>query len=393
MNRSECTSIWISGWAEGDHVDRLAVRQAVIDELGGLAQDLKVSNIKLCGTYGFVNFDDMDTARAALQGSIKINHKVLKTAPDVKGRFQIFKPKEEFWMRWFDQQDLARFQGSLNVFHSRARYLDIPMPTETQFLVALQKLGRDDARFLLKHTADTLDHLLKALEVAVHKSDRTLAGMTSKSVPEQLCHRWRMYSNKFKRVECRSSNTIVTTKPPVLALPSGKKHHFFICHHQGSGSDQCRTLELQLKSRGYKVWFDNGVSGEERTLDGMREGVRGSMCVLIFLSGRKEVDGVADPNGNYEGPFTRWFCHAEMGTAREAGVPFVGVMETDKRHGEPDFAEEKRRGRHAHDKFAAENVKLLDNLCFIPFRRQEHEIDAMLVEIGRQMLDRWTSLG
>ena len=31
-----------------------------------------------------------------------------------------------------------------------------------------------------------------------------------------------------------------------------------------------------------------------------------------------------------------------------------------------------------------QNIKLLDEVCFVPFRRQEHELDAMLAEIVRQ---------
>ena len=75
----------------------------------------------------------------------------------------------------------------------------------------------------------------------------------------------------------------------------------------------------------------------------MKAGVRASECLLIFLSGRKETDGQPDPAGAYEGPFTRWFCHEEMATAHTEGLRCVGVMETDARHGTPDFGEEKTR--------------------------------------------------
>ena len=33
---------------------------------------------------------------------------------------------------------------------------------------------------------------------------------------------------------------------------------------------------------------------------------------------------------------------------------------------------------------AADNVHLLDDICFIPFRRQQHEVGPMLQEIARQ---------
>jgi hypothetical protein len=90
-----------------------------------------------------------------------------------------------------------------------------------------------------------------------------------------------------------------------VPLANGKSYHFFICHHQGSGGKQACILDLRLRSLGYKVWYDNAQPSEERVLKGMQEGVSNSMCILIFLSGRKETDGEADKNGLYEGTFTR----------------------------------------------------------------------------------------
>jgi hypothetical protein len=103
-----------------------------------------------------------------------------------------------------------------------------------------------------------------------------------------------------------------TTNGPWV-LSAGKRFHFFICHHQGSGGDQSNLLCVRLQAMGFRVWYDNDQLATERNLQGMRQGVRESECFLIFLSGRKERDTLADPNGEYEGPFTRWFCHEEMG--------------------------------------------------------------------------------
>jgi hypothetical protein len=38
------------------------------------------------------------------------------------------------------------------------------------------------------------------------------------------------------------------------------------------------------------------------------------------------------------------------------------------------------------NKNAPDNVHLLSDLCFIPFRRQDHEVPAMLQEITRQAI-------
>ena len=51
-------------------------------------------------------------------------------------------------------------------------------------------------------------------------------------------------------------------------LPPGKCFHFFICHHQGSGSDQAKNLCLLLTARGYNVWYDNNQEATERNLQG-----------------------------------------------------------------------------------------------------------------------------
>jgi len=94
----------------------------------------------------------------------------------------------------------------------------------------------------------------------------------------------------------------------------------------------------------------------------------------------------------WAGLFTRYFCHAEMTAAREADLEIVGVMEEDARHGRPNFDEERRRaltggenGGPVHPQ-AEENIKLLDQVCFIPRRTQEHEVRAMVNEINRQGL-------
>ena len=126
-------------------------------------------------------------------------------------------------------------------------------------------------------------------------------------------------------------------------LPQGKKWHFFICHHQGSGGDQARIMCTELEKRGFRVWYDNRRSADHRNLEGMKRGVRESEVFLLFLSGRKETGGQPDLNGQYEGPFTRWFCQEEMTTAHEVGLRCIGVMESDERFGKPDFEQEKAR--------------------------------------------------
>ena len=168
------------------------------------------------------------------------------------------------------------------------------------------------------------------------------------------------------------------------------KYAFFICHHQGSGGKQAEILAQKLQGRGHTVWLDNKVDRTERTLDGMRRGVRSSRNVIILLTGRYERDGRAcdstTPGAVYESPFSRWFCHEELKTAREAGVRILGVQEMDERHNKPNFAKIKEvvRSRPSSDPIheaAEENLKLLDDTCFINLRVERHEVPSMMHEI------------
>jgi hypothetical protein len=59
----------------------------------------------------------------------------------------------------------------------------------------------------------------------------------------------------------------LTLFPRPFPLPSHKAHHFFICHHQGSGGDQSLSLCLRLRELGFEVWYDNEMKSDERNSD------------------------------------------------------------------------------------------------------------------------------
>jgi hypothetical protein len=177
----------------------------------------------------------------------------------------------------------------------------------------------------------------------------------------------------------------------LLRLPPGKKYHFFICHHQASGGNQARILHDQLTQLGCKVWLDNDQDIEERTTEGMKLGVRQSATFLIFLSGRKQDDsGQADKNGEYQGTFTRFYCHEEITEARKQRLTVIGVKETDPRFGAPDFGEEKSRamcggknGGPVH-KHAEENLRLLDDTSYIERQTSTPYLQQYVNEILKQ---------
>jgi hypothetical protein len=90
-----------------------------------------------------------------------------------------------------------------------------------------------------------------------------------------------------------------------------------------SAGDQSHILKEGLESREYRIWYDNGQHASERNLAGIEKGVRQSCCLLVFLSGRRETNSMADTNGVDEGVLTRWFCHKELAKAREFNLPVL----------------------------------------------------------------------
>jgi hypothetical protein len=82
-----------------------------------------------------------------------------------------------------------------------------------------------------------------------------------------------------------------------------------------------------------------------------------------------------------------------MHAAHRAGLNFVGVKEDDSRHGKADFALEKLQAMEGGtdggpvNEHAEDNLHLLSDLCFINFRREQHEVPGMLGEIARQFAE------
>ena len=102
--------------------------------------------------------------------------------------------------------------------------------------------------------------------------------------------------------------------------------------------------------------------------------------------------------GEYEGVFTRWYCHEEMNEAHVAGLKVIGVQEHASAPCRPNFALERSRaltaGKDADGQPAPvsphveQNLKLLEDVCFdLSFERKKAMVDAMLKEIVRLTLD------
>lgn len=70
---------------------------------------------------------------------------------------------------------------------------------------------------------------------------------------------------------------------PLKKLPENMKYHCFLSYKQKSAIDVVGKQFLILKNKGYKCWFDQEFQGEIN-LANMQEGVRQSMCYILFLS-------------------------------------------------------------------------------------------------------------
>ena len=57
-----------------------------------------------------------------------------------------------------------------------------------------------------------------------------------------------------------------------------------------TGGDQAYNLYLQLTQMGYTVWYDNGRNADHRNLQGMKRGVRESVCLLILQESPKHSE-------------------------------------------------------------------------------------------------------
>jgi hypothetical protein len=150
-----------------------------------------------------------------------------------------------------------------------------------------------------------------------------------------------------------------------LVPTSAREFDVFISYAQGSGQDQTMMLTRLLKDAGLKVWHDMVAS--DLTAEGMEKSIANSRNLLIFLS---------------NGVMSRPFCNKEQRWGKAYQCNLIGILETDSRHGAPQppekiFKQEKDS--------APEDLKhLLDDVEFMPYRRREFELEAMVKEIVRR---------
>jgi len=146
--------------------------------------------------------------------------------------------------------------------------------------------------------------------------------------------------------------------------PDAREFDLFLNHAQHTGADQAKTLYLLLQAAGVKVWYDMHAS--DLTTQGMRQGIRNSRCILLFLS---------------DGTMARPFCQKEQRWAKKYGLGFIGVMETDARHGQVDLSKEELRAPSDLRHLVSGDIE------FLKYERRAHQAQAMVQEIIERLRD------
>lgn len=92
-----------------------------------------------------------------------------------------------------------------------------------------------------------------------------------------------LVSNEVEEVVLDQKKNSINAASMYKDLPAGLNYHCFLSYKQKSAIDMVGKQFYILKSKGYKCWYDQDFAGE-LNLANMQEGVRKSMCYLLFLS-------------------------------------------------------------------------------------------------------------
>ena len=164
----------------------------------------------------------------------------------------------------------------------------------------------------------------------------------------------------------------------------------YLCHTHRTGGEQARVLRILLTEQGLpgfagkprlKVWFDKDMSKID--VHSMEEGVRDSQVFILFLT---------------TGLMSREYCQKELKWALDYRKPIVVVMDNNddqrKLHGECSVATERVAAgsvddsKWTSDRMSAEELQALftDMDEPIPYRTKALEVEAMLEELKRRMV-------
>jgi hypothetical protein len=152
-----------------------------------------------------------------------------------------------------------------------------------------------------------------------------------------------------------------------VVVPAGKRWHFFLSHKQQGADGYAGLVKEKLKALGYNCWIDTAETADR---EGMEAGVKGSVCVLLFL---------------FKGTMDRPYCRFELRLARAHGVPVIALLEGE--HYRDTYISVKDLGS-AFDRgeLPADLRCIVDRADFNFFyRRQEYESKAMIARLCEKL--------
>ena len=133
------------------------------------------------------------------------------------------------------------------------------------------------------------------------------------------------------------------------------EHAFFLSHYQAEAADIAGILDLQMKIRGYKCWYDQDATHITQT--GMLEGIRSSAVFMLILT---------------KGVFQRPWCLFEVRSAMHLRKPIQLLHEAETSRACFATLQEIIAS-------APEDMKVLfSEHESLPFRRKVYEQQALL---------------
>ena len=167
---------------------------------------------------------------------------------------------------------------------------------------------------------------------------------------------------------------------PPLALGTGLRYHFAICHHlslpeDGDPSSGANERRQQLCAVGCSVV----CLRPDATTSEIADCITASQCLLLYLGGQQSR------SSEYQGLFGSPCCHEQLRVAQLAERIIIGVKETSEACGPPDFHAEERLCSAGSEE-ATRCAWALKQVCFMERRTAVHEIPAFISEVLRQGL-------
>jgi hypothetical protein len=150
-------------------------------------------------------------------------------------------------------------------------------------------------------------------------------------------------------------------------LPEGKRWHFYLSFRQQGADGYAAAATLQLEALGYRCWIDTEQTADR---EGMEAGVKGSVCVLLFL---------------FKGTLHRPHCLFELRLALAYGVPVITLLEEDH-YRETYSSMLDLQSAFDRGELPADLKPVVDKADFNFFyRRQQHEHTAMVSRLCQKL--------